>query len=186
MKKEKINNIRVSKSIKKLIGTIVLVDSLVIGIVALGGHTPIYQDDKRINMVFETSEKVYDDHKEITVSNYYENEIEQKNRVVYYKKPYETENGRFREVETIYHNNLGPSKNVQIVPVTDIDDNETYIETIEYDVDKDHYYVTKETLHDELASDVTLLLILGCIDTGMASAGMNYIRRREEENDKKL
>ena len=185
MKKEKVKNVRVSKSIKKLIGTIVLVDTLIIGIVSLGGHTPIYQDDKRINMMFESDEIDYGDHKDMKVSNFYENETrEKRNRVIYYKTPYENEYGRFREIVTVYKDTTGYNREVTIVPVSK-DDNTSYIETIEYSINSDHYFVTKETLHDELVSDVTLIMLLGMIDTGMVSVGMSYIRRKEEEEENK-
>jgi len=182
MKKEKIRNIKVSKSIKKLIGAIALVDSLIIGIVSLGGHTPIYQDDKRINMIVESDEIDYGDHKDITVSNFYENEpIDKRNRVIYYQKPYENEYGRFRDIVTVYRGTAGFERNVQVVKV-EKDDDQSYIETIEYNVDTDHYFITKETLNDELKSDAFLIMLLGMIDTGMVSVAMNYIRRKEEEN----
>ena len=70
MKKEKINNVKVSNKIIKLIGTVILVDSLVICVTSLGGHTPIYQDDKKI---YQVNEIIYTDYSdgshEIEVGN---------------------------------------------------------------------------------------------------------------------
>ena len=54
MEKEKIRNVKVSKGLAKLIGTAILVDSLIVGVFALGGHVPFHQDTKKINEVVET------------------------------------------------------------------------------------------------------------------------------------
>ena len=180
MEKEKIRNIRVKKSMIKLVGTIVLVDSLVIGTVALGGHIPIHRDDKKIYQVFETQTKEWDTGHEITVSNLYQNEVDTRNRVIYYKKPYEKDGNLFREVEILYKEAYGPVKEVKTIKVEEQDD-KAYVETYEYDIDTDSYITVKETLHDELLSDATLLLMLGIINTGMICAGNNYIKRRNEE-----
>ena len=57
MEKEKIRNVKVSKGLAKLIGTAILVDSLIVGVFALGGHVPFHQDTKKISkMVFESTE----------------------------------------------------------------------------------------------------------------------------------
>ena len=181
MEKEKIKNIKINKDLAKLIGTTVLVDSLIAGIFSVGGHTPIYQDDKKVNMVLETKTKELDNIHEITISSYYENEVETKNRVIYYKKPFETNNGRFREVETVYKNFYGPTKYTKIVPVNDIEDNSSYVETYQYDINTNHFIVVKETLHDEILHDTALLMMLSLIDTVIISAGKSYIKRKEEE-----
>ena len=68
----------------------------------------------------------------------------------------------------------------------EIPDDDSYVETYEYDINTNNYITVKETLHDELLSDVTLLLILGSLDTGMIAAGMGYINREEEEKNKEL
>ncbi len=183
MEKEKIRNIRVKKSMIKLVGTIVLVDSLVIGTVALGGHIPIHQDDKKIYQVFETQTKEWDTGHELTVSNYYQNEVDTRNRVVYYKKPYEKDGNLFREVVTVYHESFGPVKEIKTIPVEKDDLDKSYVETYEYNIDTDRFITVRETLHDELLSDTTLLLMLGLIDTSMLCVGKSYIKRREEELD---
>ena len=187
MKKEKISNVKVSKGIKKLIGTMVLVDSLIIGIVSLGGHTPIYQDDKKIPEVIETVYTDYQDNHEVEVTNYYQNEIDAKKKVIYYKKPFTTEEGKFREIVTVYNNNFGPTRETKIVRISPATpDDDTYIETYEYDINTNKYITVKETLHDEIAYDILLLFVTGIIDVGMYAAGMSYLRREEEEDNKTI
>lgn len=181
MKEEKIEKVKVFKKISKLIGTIVLVDSLIVGIVSLGGHTPIYRDDKKVNEVFETVYKKWDNTHELTVSNYYEGEVDTRAKIVYYQLPFETDKGRFRNVKTLYREPLGPTVEEKIVPVTDKDDVGQYIETYEYNINTDHYITVKETLRDELLSDTALLMLLGIVDTAIYAAGNNYLSRKEEK-----
>ena len=90
MEKEKIRNVKVSKGLAKLIGTAILVDSLIVGVFALGGHVPFHQDTKKINEVVETKTTERANTKEIEVSNDFDNDndIDIRNRVVYYQKPY--------------------------------------------------------------------------------------------------
>ncbi len=181
MEKDKLTNVKLHKSMMKLIGTVVLVDSLIIGTFALGGHIPIYQDNKEIHEVFETVTKEWDTGHEITVSNYLEGEIEQKNRVVYYKKPYEIDGKRVREVVTAYSGTMGPVKDVKTVLVDNDEPDISYVETYKYDRNIDRFITVKETLYDEILSDATLIMMLGLIDTAIISVGKNYIKRKEEE-----
>lgn len=185
MEKEKIRNVKVSKSLAKLIGTVILVDSLIVGVVSLGGHIPINQDTKKINEVVETKITERANKNEIEVSNYFDNDIDTRNRVVYYKKPYLNEDGiRLRDIETVYNNNsLIPKKSTKTVLVDSNEPDESYIETYQYDINTDNFIRIKENLHDEILSDVTLLLILGTLDTAIISVGKSYIKRKEEENN---
>ena len=183
MKKDKVKNVKVTRKIVGLIGTIVLVDSLLIGLVSFaGGHTPIYRDDKKVNMVVEDSYIDYGDSHEIEVANYYENEIEARNRVIYYKEAFMQDGKWYREVDTYYHDLKGPVSESKVVPVGKDEPTKAYIQTITYTKDEDHYYVVKETLHDELASDATLLILLGTLDATIYIAGTSIIKR-ENEND---
>ena len=184
MEKNKLKNVRLTRSMAKLIGTVVLVDSLIVGVVSLGGHTPIYQDDKNIYKVFETVTKEANGEQEVTISNLYEDEVDKKNRVVYYKKPYYNNGNRVREVVTVYNNTFGPKKEVKTVSVSEDEEDISYVEKYEYDRDLNHFITVKETLYDEVLSDTCLLMILGLIDTAMIAAGNSYIRREEEEKEK--
>ena len=181
MKKDKLTNVRLTKSMAKLIGSVILVDSLIIGTFALGGHVPIYQDDKKINQIVETVTRESNEGKEITVSNYFEDEIERVNRVVYYKMPYINNGHRVREVVTVYNNTFGPKKEIKTVVVPDGEPDISYVETYEYNIDLDNFITVKETIYDEALSDTALLMILGMIDTGIISVGNSYIKRKEED-----
>ena len=185
MEKEKIRNVKVSKKLPKLIGTMVLVDSLIVGTVALGGHIPIKQDDKKIYQVYETVTREWDTGHDITVSNYYQDEVDIRSRVVYYKKPYIKDGKKYREVETIIRDNTGPIREYR-TEIVDNDDDRSYVETYQYDIDTNHFITVRETLHDELLSDTTLLLLLGIIDTAIYSVGKNFLDRKEEEKQKEL
>lgn len=184
MKKEKIRNIKVSHKLPKLIGAMVLVDSLIIGTVALGGHIPINQDEKKVYQVYETVTKKVDNKDEITISNYYQNEVDTRSRVVYYKKPYIKDGKKIREVETIIKDNIGPIREYRYELVED-NDNDSYIETYQYDIDTSKFITVRETLHDELLSDTTLLLLLGVIDTTIYAVGKSFLDRKEEEEKNK-
>ena len=185
MEKDKLTNVKLHKSMIKLIGTVVLVDSLIVGTFALGGHIPIHQDNKKIHEVSETITKEWDGGNEITVSNYLEGEIEQKNRVVYYKKPYEIDGRRVREVVTVCKGTMGPIKDVKTVLVDENEPDISYVETYEYDINLDRFITVKETLYDEVLSDTALLMMLGIIDTGFICVGKSFIKRKEDENEKK-
>ena len=184
MKKEKIRNIKVSHKLPKLIGTMVLVDSLIVTTFALGGHIPVKQDDKKIYQVFETVTKTIDNKDEITISNYYQDEVDTRSRVVYYKKPYIKDGKKYREIETVIRDNTGPIREFRHELVEDNDD-ESYIETYQYDIDTNNYITVRETLHDELLSDTTLLFLLGIIDTTIYAVGKSFLDRKEEEEKNK-
>ncbi len=186
MKREKIRNVKPSMKLAGLIGTVILVDSLIVGTFALGGHLPVRQDDKKINMIVETVTTEKDNKQEIEVSNYYDNEMDTRNRVVYYKMPYYNEDGvRLRDIETVYRDNsLVPKKHVKTVLLSSDEPDESYIETYEYDINTDHFIRVKETLHDELLSDFALLMVLGTIDMGFISVGKSLIKRKEEDENK--
>ena len=185
MEKEKLTNVKLHKKMMKLIGTVVLVDSLIVGTFALGGHIPIYQDNKEIHEVFETVTKEWDTGHEITVSNYLEGDIEQKNRVVYYKKPYEIDGRRVREVVTVYSGTMGPLKDIKTVLVDENEPDISYVETYEYDINVDRFITVKETLYDEVLSDAALLMMLALIDTALLCVGKSVIEREEEEKELK-
>ena len=180
MNKEKIRNINVSKSMAKLIGTVVLVDSLIVGIVCLGGHIPIHQDDKKIYQIEEIKTKETNDIKEVSTNTFYQNNYDIRNKVVYYQKPYLLDGKLFRNITTVYNDITGPVKETKRVLVANNIEDEAYIETYEYNKDLDNYIIVKESLYDEVLSDTALLLILGIIDTGMICIGNSYIKRKEE------
>ena len=186
MEKNKLKNVRLTRSMAKLIGTVVLVDSLIIGVVSLGGHTPIYQDEKKIYESVETVTTEWDQGHDIVVTNSFDEDInEKKNKVVYYKMPYKTKEGiMVRDIETVYSDTFGPKKTIKTV----LFDGglESYVETYQYDRNVDHYITVKENLYDEVLSDACLLMMLGVIDTAMISIGKSYIEREEEEKEKKL
>ena len=185
MEKEKIRNVKVSKGLAKLIGTAILVDSLIVGVFALGGHVPFHQDTKKINEVVETKTTERANTKEIEVSNDFDNDIDIRNRVVYYQKPYLNEDGvRLRDIETVYYSDsLIPKKSTKTVLVGSNEPDETYVETYQYDINTDHFIRIKENLHDEILSDITLLLILGMMDTAIIAVGKSYIKRKEDEKN---
>ncbi len=185
MEKEKIRNVKVSKGLAKLIGTAILVDSLIVGVFALGGHVPFHQDTKKINEVVETKTTERENTKEIEVSNGFDNDIDIRNRVVYYQKPYLNEDGiRLRDIETVYYSDsLIPKKSTKTVLVGSDEPDEAYVETYQYDINTDHFIRIKENLHDEILSDATLLLILGMMDTAIIAAGKSFIKRKEDEKN---
>ena len=131
--------------------------------------------------MFETVYKKWDNTHELTVSNYFEGEVDTRNKIVYYKLPFETDKGRFREVQTLYRGPLGPETIEKVVPVDKDEPDTQYIETYEYDVNTDHYITVKETLRDELKADALLLMLLGVIDTSIIAVGNSVLSKKEEK-----
>lgn len=185
MEKEKIRNVKPSLKLAGLIGTVILVDSLIVGTFCLGDHVPFKRDTKKINEVVETITTEKNDKQEIEVVNYFDNEMDTRNRVVYYTKPYFNEDGvRLRDIETVYRDSeLIPKKHIKTVLVSRDEPDESYVETYEYDINTDHFIRVKETIYDELLSDTALLLILGTIDTGFICVGKSLIKRKEEKKE---
>ena len=136
-------------------------------------------------MVVEDSYIDYGDSHEIEVSNYYENEIEARNKVIYYKEAFMQDGKWYREVNTYYHDLSGPVTESKVVPLGKNEPTKAYIQTIKCMKDEDHYYVVKETLHDELASDATLLLLLGTLDSTVYIVGSSIIKREAENGELK-
>ena len=138
-----------------------------------------------VNEVVETKTTERANTKEMEVSNNFDNEIDTRNRVVYYQKPYLNEDGvRLRDIETVYYSDsLIPKKSTKTVLVGSNELDETYVETYQYDINTDHFIRIKENLHDEILSDTTLLLILGMMDTAIIAVGKSYIKRKEDEKN---
>ena len=172
-----VKNIKINKKKLILLGSIVLVNTFIVGTFSLGGHVPGKLDDTKVYKIIE-EDKIGDN---VLETSFYSNTKNHKDYAIHYGKPYLYGDKILRKVTTYYENNGNiTEKEERIVPCERID-SEAYVETITYRKDYDDYLIMKQSINDEIMDDAVLLGLLTFATAIVHTVGKSIIDREEEK-----